>query len=125
MSIIFDVMNLNGIKYMEKRACERISTKLYTGFSFDDKFYRGIVTNLSEKGMFISYRVNFPFNQSFELLILSKEKLLKIPVKVVRLIRGDRYYNAMAVEVLNPQKDYLEFVDSLRDEKKQHGLKVN
>ncbi|MEN8263284.1 MAG: PilZ domain-containing protein [Nitrospirota bacterium] len=98
---------------MKSRTHERVDTYLYSIFSFNGKFYRGNVAKLSEKDIFIRVRTDIPLDSCFELLILEDETLLEIPVKVVWLIKGDGLYDLMCVEVLNPQKDYLEFVYSL------------
>ncbi len=100
---------------MEKRVCERIPVNIEAGFSYNDSFYYGIVTNISEKGMCINTRMRLFFNSSVELLIISKEEGLNVPAKVSCIVMmTDSFSDAMGVEVLNPAKKYLEFVDSLR-----------
>jgi len=47
---------------MEKRACERIPVNIEAGFSCNDSFYYGIVTNISKKGMCINTMMRLLFN---------------------------------------------------------------
>ncbi len=56
----------------------------------------------------------FPFELMFDVLILSKEKLIKVPVKLKSLRRIDGSTYNMSVDILRKQKDYLELIDSLR-----------
>ncbi len=99
---------------MQRRAFERIPTNLQTTFLSDNTSYTGTVTDLSENGMFINTRVDFPFNSRLEIRIPLKEEILKVPVKVSRIKKTDDFYDGMGVELLNPPPNYLEFVNRLK-----------
>ncbi len=99
---------------MEKRAFERVDTSLSIRYFCGNLFYTGTVRNLSGNGMFISTKVQFPFSSGFELLLPLKKEILRLPVKVTRIVKTDGFYNGMGVELLNPDQNYLEFVDTLK-----------
>ncbi len=99
---------------MEKRTFGRVDTSLPIRYFCSNLFYTGTVTNLSGNGMFISTRMHFPFSSRFELLLPLKEEILRLPVKVTRIVKTDGFYNGMGVELLNPDQNYLEFVDTLK-----------
>ncbi len=99
---------------MEKRTFGRVDTSLPIRYFCGNLFYTGTVTNFSGNGMFIRTRVHFPFSSRFELLLPLKEEILRLPVKVTRIVKTDGFYNGMGVELLNPDQNYLEFVDTLK-----------
>jgi hypothetical protein len=99
---------------MQKRAFERIPTNIRVKFFSGTTDYFGTVTNLSEKGMFISSELNFPLEQQLEILIPMKEEILKVPAKIISFRKADKIYNGIGIVLLNPSQNYLKFVDSLR-----------
>ncbi len=99
---------------MEKRIFERIPSSLAVRFPHENMFYSGTVLNLSEKGMFISTKRLFPAYSVFSITIKRENELLKVFVRVKRAMKTNGYYDGIGVEILNPQKKYLEFVENLR-----------
>ncbi|NOZ67753.1 MAG: PilZ domain-containing protein [Deferribacteres bacterium] len=99
---------------MEKRSCERIPVSLEANFYCDNTECRGTVTNLSETGMFINTKIEFPFDLNFELHLRLNGKILKTPVKISRIERTDNTYGGIGVRLLNPPENYLKFLDRLR-----------
>ncbi len=85
---------------MDRRACERVSTKIEAKFFYGNALYEGEITNLSENGIFISTKMCFPFEAKFEILIPRDEGVLKVPVKVIRIIKSDGFYDGMGLELL-------------------------
>ncbi len=99
---------------MQRRAFERIPANLQTKFFSDNTICTGTVTNLSENGMFINTRMCFPFNSMFEIRIPLKEEILKVPVKISRIVKTGDFYDGIGVKLLNPPRNYLEFVRGLK-----------
>jgi c-di-GMP-binding flagellar brake protein YcgR len=99
---------------MQRRNFHRIDSDVKVRFFCGNEFCSGIITNISEGGMFIRTKISFPFELKFKVIIYLKERLLTVPIKLNRLLRNNKSCDTMAVEVLNPQKDYLEFVERLR-----------
>ena len=99
---------------MEKRVFERISMNIKARFFSGEFEYAGTITNLSEKGMFISTEVSFPLKPQLEILIPLKEELLNVPVKIRNFGKSGDTYNGIGVELINPPQNYIEFVDNLR-----------
>ncbi len=98
---------------LKKRAFERIPSSLE--FHRNDVDYFGVVTDLSENGMFIkSQKIRFPFSSQFEISLPLNEDLVSIPVKVTRVTKSKRFYDGIGVELLRPSRNYLKFVRKLR-----------
>lgn len=101
------------VRHLEKRAFERIPARIEFHCFNIDCF--GTITNLSGNGMFIrSQNMNFPFAAYFELSIPLKKHELKLCARVKRLTKSRCYYDGIAVELVNPSREYLEFVSRLR-----------
>ncbi len=99
---------------MQKRSFDRIFTNLDVRYFCGSIIHNGTVTNLSEKGMFIRTRMDFPFDSIFDLLIPLDEEVLHVPVKVRRIVKTDNFYDGIGVELLNPPQNYLKFVNNLK-----------
>jgi hypothetical protein len=100
--------------YSEKRYFQRIPSNLNGFFYCVDTYYSGIVENLSFKGMLISTnKICFPFDLQFDVYIHLTEIILRIPVKISRMILLPDSFDLLGVEVQNPPKDFIQFVDSL------------
>ena len=99
---------------MEKRTFERIDTNLEVNFDCGNSMRNGTVTNISERGMFIYTNMEFPLDLSFDLHLNLENKMIRTPVTVKRIARADRYYGGIGVELLNPTRNYLEFIDRLK-----------
>ena len=99
---------------MNKRASERVLSNIKVKFSCCHIDYDGVVTNISESGMFISTSgMNFPFESKLEILMSTGHRVLKIPVEVTRMIKSADLYDCIGVRLINPSQDYLELVSNL------------
>ncbi|GBE04724.1 PilZ domain protein [bacterium BMS3Abin10] len=98
---------------MEKRVSKRMPTRVALRFPCCNTVHSGVATNLSEDGMFINAELSFPIQSRLEILIPSGKEILKVPVKITRIVEKDKVYKGMGVELVNPQKNYLEFVIKL------------
>lgn len=98
------------IQFMEKRASKRINEKLSVRFPGRNTFYSGTVTDLSETGMFIISEICFPIQSEFEIIVLLKEDVLRVSVKIIRIVKTGDIYEGMGVELLDLPKKYLEHV---------------
>ncbi|UCH81923.1 MAG: PilZ domain-containing protein [Nitrospiraceae bacterium] len=88
---------------MSKRFSERISVSLE--FYCHDLAFSGTILNISGNGMLISSdNIEFP---------LQKDEV-KVNVKVNRLVKGKKYYDLIAVELIHPSHTYLDFVEDLK-----------
>ncbi len=99
---------------MRKRAFERIPVNLEAKFSCHHEDYTGKITNVSENGMFIQTEMNFPFEPQFEIHILHKGNILKVPVKIARVVKTKNFYDGIGVEIIEQTEGYLEFVNDLK-----------
>jgi hypothetical protein len=100
---------------MEKRALQRIPVCIDVEFKCCNKNYRGTVTNMSEKGMHVSIRdMSFPCLLQFEICFLLKEGTMNVPVKIVRLIKSPDARDELGLQLENPNRKYLDFVNDLK-----------
>ena len=104
---------------MDKRAFERISANLEVNYYCGNTVCHGTVTNLSEKGMFINTKIEFPFDLNFDLHISLDKEFLKTAVTVKRIVRTDNYYGGIGVELSDPYRNYLEFLQRLKHGRKE------
>ncbi len=98
---------------LKRRAFERIPASLeFHSFNVD---YYGVVTDLSENGMFIkSQKISFPFKKQFEIMIPVNDNMLNVPVQVTRITKSNSFYDGIGVELLKPSRNYLNLVKRLR-----------
>jgi hypothetical protein len=100
---------------MERRVYKRIPANIEVKFFCCSTLNHGTVTNLSEKGMFISTNeMCLPFDSQFEIFFPLKEKKIGIPVMLKRIVMEPDSNDGIAVELLNTSNDYLEIVNNLR-----------
>ena len=100
---------------VQRRAFERIPVNIRVRFYSYDTAYLGSVTNLSENGMFIrTDRMVFPFDSKVEIIFRTDKKLLKVPVRVIRITKSENVFNGIGVELLDTHREYLELVNSLK-----------
>ena len=106
------VNNEKTTPHLEKRDSERILA-LIECHCCDIECY-GTITNLSSSGMFIrSEKITFPLESQFDICIPLKEEILDMSVRINRMIKSNGYYDGIGVRILNPSKQYLEFVSQL------------
>lgn len=99
---------------MERRASERIRANIAVRFYCDNNEYTGNVTDLSQHGMFISTDgMCFPFSSEFKIAFPIKTEVLNILVLVRRITKTKDCYDGIGVEILNPPKNYLEYMKDL------------
>jgi hypothetical protein len=102
---------------MERRTSERIPVNTDAVFYYDGMVYSGTVLNLSEKSMSILTRQCLPIESMFVSFINLKEGAVKIYAKVKRAIKTHGHNQGMGFEILDPAKEYLEYVNKLRRKK--------
>jgi hypothetical protein len=105
-----------GIK--EKRTSKRIPTHFLVNFFNGDSFHYGLVTNLSEKGIYFIAGADLSSELNIEVSIPLKEEMLKVPVKINRTERTGYLYDGFGAELSNSSQDYIEF---LRNKNAQFG----
>ncbi len=101
---------------MERRYSERITSDVEARFFYGKLFYAGKITDLSEKGMFVSTRKCLPQDTLFIVMTCENNRVLNMYVKVKRLIRTNGCNDGMGLEIISPPADYLHYVDGLKEE---------
>jgi hypothetical protein len=101
-------------QYIEKRVFAR-TLAMFECHCFNIEYF-GLVTDLSEKGMFIrSQKIILPLESRFDVCIPSEEgEMFPVRVEVKRLEKSNSFYDGIGVEVLNPPQEYLDLVSSLK-----------
>ena len=100
---------------MEKRAFERLPVNLQARLFYGNMVYSGTVTNLSEKGMFVSTKMGFAVESVFVIVVLPGENSLMVPIRVRRTVKPKNYLDSdvesgIGVEVFNAPQDYIDYV---------------
>jgi len=99
---------------MARRSTWRIPVRLSVILNCGSKVAPGTVKNISETGMFISAEVtDVAEDAKFDISIPLKEGVLHVPGKLVRLSKMNGSCRGIAVELLDPPKNYLDFVENL------------
>ena len=110
---------------MQKRVYDRLPANVDVKFFYGNMFYSGIITNLSEHGMFIRTRRCLPFESKFEIFFHLKDDVLKVPAKVTRIVKTDVFFDGMGVELFNQPAQYLEFVNSFKAKEFSVPLRIS
>ncbi len=100
--------------FMEKRSFERIDANFDVRFSYGYIFYTGNIKNLSERGLFIRTKNCLPINSLILIMFRSEGELLKILARVKRSSKSNKFDDGMGIEVLNPQRKYIDYVNSMK-----------
>ena len=105
------------LMHREKRAHQRFHSEVEARLFFGNMFYKSQVTNLSEGGLFVRTRVNFPIDSVFVTVILLNQHTLNILSRVKRAIKPQNHGTprnnfGMGLELINPAEDYTAYVRS-------------
>ena len=104
--------------HAEKRAFRRIPADLQARVLYGNLIYSGKVTDISENGMFINTKMNFPVNSVFLMVILVNDTVVKVPIKVKRSVRLENEdsgnSSGIGVELVNTPKNYLDYVSTCK-----------
>ena len=97
-----------------RRDRERLAVSLDARLYYGSMVYTGRVSNISETGMFICTKVNFPVDVLLMASVQSGSTLFSLPIQVRRMVRpgaslcGDE--SGLGVRLINPPAEYLDFV---------------
>jgi hypothetical protein len=95
---------------MERRTGKRVPVTREVILYSDREKRSAVLTNCSERGMYIKTRISYPFDNAYKVFIPEKNSFLQVPVKVIRIDRSGPAYDGMGVELLSLPQKYLEFV---------------
>ncbi len=96
-----------------KRSFERVTRRLEIEFSSGDKTYRGISSDLSEKGMFIRTQHGLAESSTLNITIyLPDGKTSKIKGIVRKTVKTDlsAVKNGMGIEITEADANYMNFI---------------
>lgn len=102
------------IAFKEKRSFKRISTNIDARFFYGNIFYSGVVSDISEGGMFINTKHCLNNDSMFVVIIRDNNDLLKVIAKVKRTSRQSETCNGMRVELMSPSMSYKDYIDKLK-----------
>jgi hypothetical protein len=97
----------------DNRAYKRFPVNLPVNFSYGDTLFSGVMQNLSENGMCIHTSRLLPCKTCVTMLIHLEKGFLEVSARVSRIEVTMNIYNSMGLEILNPQRNYLELVGNL------------
>ncbi len=109
-----------------KRKSERLDTDFQVSLFHGNIVYTGTVINLSENGMFISTRRNFPIDAMLVTSLMIGEEPLQLPVQIRRRVNTadlkDSQDNGVGVQILTCSEDFLDFFDKYKSSTQQLKL---
>ena len=95
-----------------KRVSKRVPINLPMK-CFDMECY-GTITNLSQFGMFVeSKKISFPLKTEFKICLPINNREISMKVKICRVTKGNGYYDGIGIELINPPKEYLKFIERI------------
>ena len=106
---------------MQNRTFDRICVELDVMYYCGTIINSGIITNISENGLFIHTKLEFPFNVNFELIMPSNTGILNFPVEISRLEKHHGRYNGIGVRIADPSPSYLAYIGTLRTSRGSPG----
>ncbi|MBI4686791.1 MAG: PilZ domain-containing protein [Nitrospirae bacterium] len=110
---------------MNKRLYERIavSEKVEVRFLLGNMIYPGVISDISENGMFIGTNLHPLVGSEVDVVVLLPTKeVLKFPVRIRRAKKpgnphadySGHNHNGVGVELLEPPQAYKQFVNDLK-----------
>ena len=112
--------NYTGSKYNDKRDFRRYEIKLQISLFHGNLVYSGIVTNLSESGMFITTKRCFPIDTMLVTTLMLNDNSIQVPVRISRIANPVKTkgleQDGLGVKILRSSRDYLDFLDKNRSQ---------
>ena len=100
---------------MDKRAFNRVPADIEVTFHCNNMDYTGIISDISENGMFISTNdMCSPFDSQFEVVIPFKDDEINVPVNLNRIILSPDSRDGIGVELSDLSPDYIEMVKNIK-----------
>jgi hypothetical protein len=102
----------------DRRSYTRVPSRIQARFFCGSRIYAGDITDISEKGMFVSTDMRLPVNSRIDIMILVDRKVVKIPVTVRRTVKldnpgGNNANNGMGVELTRSVQKYIDYIHSV------------
>lgn len=104
-------MNRNKPSDIERRSSVRVPVGEDVKICEGNLFFSGTALNISDRGMFIGTKKSFPLNAISLIVLRIKDRLLKLPAKIKRSTLETGFYDGIGVELIDPPRDYLEFLN--------------
>ena len=95
---------------MEKRAFKRIPAFLSAKLYYKDYFSETRIINLSQNGIYFITEAYLSSGLNIEISIPLESTELKVPFKIVRIIKTGMMYSGVGAELLSPSKEYIKFI---------------
>ncbi len=105
---------------MNRRAFKRTETHLPVKYFCESSIYTGTIKNISENGMCIFTSNFLPCSNSLEIHMPLQEEVSQLYVKIRRIEKVNDSELYVGIEVINPPKNYIDFVESLNSSGSSH-----
>ena len=97
---------------IEKRAYKRKSARIGIRLAIGNMFYTGLITNLSEYGMFIRTKVCPSPESVFIIIIPHDNKMLNVVAQLKRVTKTGDFCEGIGIEIISPAMEYIEYIRS-------------
>lgn len=88
--------------FVQRRSFERKPANVNISFFYGGMFYSGLVTNVSQRGMFIRTMVNLPEGRLFPLIIRREAEVLSMLARVRHHKKTDYLNTGIGVDIISP-----------------------
>jgi hypothetical protein len=103
---------MGSCEFANEQACKQTSLKINARYFFGNTLALGNITSITDYCICISTPYSIPLNSIIKLFVPYKTNVLDILVSVSRYLNRDSLHDVMCVDVLNPSKEYTDFVGS-------------
>ena len=104
---------MESCDYTGTRECKKINVNVGARNFFGNFLSFGTVTYLSKNCICLNTKMCLPLNSTIQLHFPSKENILHVPAKVSNYSSAHDFHDITRVEVLNPSREYFEFVENV------------
>ena len=114
--ILFTYITINEkMSYiMAGRATFRIPTRLGMRYDENGTFYNGIITDMSESGLFVlDARTDYPENSIINIKVPVKNESLHLSGKLVRKKRSTSNKRGFGIKLVDPPQKYIDYIEEL------------
>ena len=99
---------------MAGRATFRIPIRLGIRYGENGAFHNGIITNMSESGLFVhDARTDYPENSFINIKLPVNNESLHLSGRLIRKDRSTSDKRGFGIKLVNPPQKYIDYIEEL------------
>ena len=97
---------------MAGRATFRIPIRLGIRYGENGAFHNGIISNVSESGLFVfDARTDYPENSIIHITLPVKDESLHLSGRLIRKERTTSNQRGFGIKLINPPQKYIDYIE--------------